>query len=196
VLTKAFLGEQRFGDWIGNLAAVEPSRGLFARFRPARGVPIAELPALVDGLVERVRAALPAQPWSARGLQSRVHVKRRPSPAGPRRSDIETGETAHVPLFEATLDGGQFANERYTKHAERFGYVMAERANAQELEKRIDRALGDRGATIGWATGTRFAYVDLAFVGALPLEALRSAVDATASFVALDEEADPIPLGG
>ena len=194
LLTKAFLGEQRFGDWIGKLAAVEPSRGLFARFRPARGVPIAELPALVDGLVERVRTALPAQAWSARAPQSRVHVRRKPAPAGPPRSDIEAGETAHAPFFEATIDGGQFANERYTRHAERFGYVMAERADARELEKRIDRALGDQGATIGWATGTRFAYVDLAFAGAPPLDVLRSAVDGAASFAALDEESEPVPL--
>ena len=196
VLTKAFLGEQRFADWIGNLAAVEPSRGLFARFRPARGVPIAELPALVGGLVARVQAALPAQAWSARAPQSRVPVKRKPSPAGPRRSDIEVGETAHAPFFESTVDGGGFANKRYTRHGERFGYVMAERADAQQLEKRIDRALGERGATIGWATGTRFAYVDVAFAGPPPIDVLRSAVDGVASFVVLDEEAEPVPLGG
>jgi hypothetical protein len=194
-LTKALLGEERFRDWIGNLAAVEPARGVFARFRPARGVPLAELPALVDGLVDRVRAALPAQPWSARAPQSRVKVQRRPAPMGPLRSDIETAETAHAALFESTVDGGGFASGRYTRHAERFGYVMAERADAPALEKKIDQALGARGATIGWASGTRFAYVDLAFVDAPPLDLLRS-VDGAASFVVLDEDGQPMPLTG
>jgi hypothetical protein len=193
-LTKALLGERRFGDWIGAVAAVEPARGLFARFRPSRGVPLAELSTLVEGLVERVRGSLPAQAWSARAPQSRVKVKRKPSTGGPPRADIEAGETVHAPLFEAMLDGGSFANERYTRHAERFGYVMAERADAPGLEKRIDRALGDRGATIGWASGTRFAYVDLAFADVPPLDALRSAVEGVASFVALDEESEPVPL--
>jgi hypothetical protein len=190
-LTKSFLGEARFGEWIGNLRAVEPARGMFARFLPARGVPIAELPALVDGLVERVRATLPAQPWSARGAQTRVKVKRKPALEGPLRSDIETAETAHVALFESTVDARSFANGRYTRHAERFGYVMAERADARALEKKIDQALGARGATIGWASGTRFAYVDLAYSGAPPLDLL--AIDG-ASFVALDEDGEPVPL--
>ena len=194
-LTKALLGDGRFGDWIGNLGAVEPARGVFARFRPARGVPLAELPALVDDLVERVRAALPAQPWSARAPQTRVKVKRRSAPDGPLRSDIETAETAHAALFEATVDGGNFANGRYTRHAERFGYVMAERADAAALEKKVDAALGNRGATMGWASGTRFAYVDLAFVDAPPLDVLRS-VGGAASFVALDDDGEPVPLTG
>jgi len=194
-LTKALLGEGRFGDWIGNLSAVEPARGIFARFRPERGVPLAELPALVDGLVERVRATLPAQPWSARAPQARTKIKRKPALEGPLRTDIETAETAHAAFFQSTVDGGSFANARYTRHAERFGYVMAERADVQALSKKIDQALGDRGATIGWATGTRFAYVDLAFVGAPPLEVLR-AVDGAASFVALDEGGEPVPLAG
>src|SRR4029453_12255648 len=33
-LPKALLGDGRFGEWIGNLAAVEPARGIFARFLP------------------------------------------------------------------------------------------------------------------------------------------------------------------
>ena len=194
-LTKSLLGEGRFGDWIGKLAAVEPARGMFARFRPARGVPIAELPALVEGLVERVRAGLPAEPWSARSPQTRVKVKHRPALDGPLRSDIDTAETAHAAFFKATVDGGSFANGRYTRHAERFGYVMAERADARALEKEIHQALGSRGATIGWATGTRFAYVDLAFVDAPPIDLLRT-VDGAASFVALDEDGEPVPLTG
>ena len=194
-LTKALLGDGRFGDWIGNLSAVEPARGIFARFRPARGVPLAELPALVDGLVERVRAALPAQPWSARAPQTRVKVKRKPAPEGPLRTDIEIAETAHAPLFESMLDGGSFANGRYTRHAERFGYVMAERADAPALAKKVDEALGARGATIGWASGTRFAYVDLAFVDAPPLDLLRSVIG-TGSFVVLDHDGEPVPLAG
>ena len=191
-LTKAFLGEGRFGDWIGKLAAVEPARGMFARFRPARGVPLAELPALVDGLVERVRATLPAQPWSARAPQTRVKVKRKPALEGPLRSDIESAETAHAAFFESTVDGGTFANGRYTRHPERFGYVMAERADARALEKKIDQALGARGATIGWAQGTRFAYVDLAYTRAPPLDV---AIEG-ASFVSLDEDGEPVPLAG
>jgi hypothetical protein len=194
-LTRALLGEKRFEDWIGRLAAVEPARGIFARFRPARGVPIAELPALVDGLVERVRATLPAQPWSARGPQTRVKVKRKPAADGPPRSDIETAETAHAAFFEATVDGGHFASARYTRQAERFGYVLAAPGHAAQLEKKIDQALGARGATIGWASGTRFAYVDLAFVEAPPLDVLRS-VEGAVSFVALDDEGEPVPLTG
>ena len=194
-LTKALLGDGRFGEWIGNLAAVEPARGMFARFRPARGVPLAELPALVDGLVERVRATLPAQPWSARAPQTRVKVKRKPALEGALRSDIESAETAHAAFFESTVDGGSFANGRYTRHAERFGYVMAERVDAQALEKKIDQALGARGVTIGWASGPRFAYVDIAFVEAPPLDVLRS-VEGAASFVALDEDGEPVPLAG
>ena len=72
---------------------------------------------------------------------------------------------------------------------------MAERGDAEQLEKRIDQALGARGATIGWASGTRFAYVDLAFVDAPPLDVLRSVVGAV-SFVALDEDGEPVPLTG
>jgi hypothetical protein len=72
---------------------------------------------------------------------------------------------------------------------------MAERADAQALEKKIDEALGVRGATIGWASGTRFAYVDLVFVGAPPLDVLR-AVGGPVSFVALDEDGEPVPLAG
>jgi hypothetical protein len=114
---------------------------------------------------------------------------------GPLRSDIEMAETAHAALFESTVDGGGFANGRYTRHAERFGYVMAERADGPALEEKIDQALGARGATIGWATGARFTYVDLAFVEAPPIDLLRS-VDGAVSFVALDEDAGPIALKG
>jgi hypothetical protein len=193
-LTKALLGEERFDRWIGSLGAVEPPRGVFAKLRPSRGVPLAELSGLVDGLVERVRSALPAQPWSSRAPQTRVRVKHTPSVEGPRRSDIESGETAHAPFFDATVDGGRFACERYTRHAEAFGYVVAERGDAHGWEKRIDQALGSAAATIGWATGARSAYVDIAFAGgALPLDILRG-VAGGASFVFLDDERDPITL--
>ena len=48
---------------------------------------------------------------------------------------------------------------------------------------------------MSWASGTRFAYVDLAFVDAPPLDLLRSVIG-TGSFVLLDEDADPVPLTG
>lgn len=190
-LTRALLGDVRFNHWIGNLRATVPARGMLARFRPSRGVPIVELPALVEGLVERVRSALPGQPWSGRTPQTRVRVKRKPSVDGPSRSDIESGETAHLPFFHATVDGGRFAGERYTRHPETFAYVMAEHGDPRALHSQLDQALETRGATIGWASGTRFAYVDLALTDvSAALAVMRSVLAGTrnAKLVPLGEE--------
>jgi hypothetical protein len=200
VLARTLLGDVRFGRWIGKLAAVEPARGLFARWSSNRGVPIAELPALVDGLVERVRAALPAQPWSARPAMPRVRVRRNASPDGPRRSDVATADTVHEPLFEASRDGGGFATERYTRHDETFAYLMIEGGDARAMERRVDAALGASGATTGWAAGTRFAYVDLA-LAEVPsaVEKMRPILEGTTTawLYFLDDEraAAPIVLG-
>lgn len=167
IATESFLGEEMLDKWIGGIAVSK---------EPIPGVPIGTIRSHMEGILDRVRGAMPTRPlWEASLEDEWTVIERNPDEAidYPGTDDIFMAKTAFRGFWQDAHGGSTFYSCRHSCHGETFVYLKIENPPGPVLDRvqgrnRIEDALDSAlrrnrlGALVGGATGIRYSYVDLA----------------------------------
>lgn len=184
VAIESLVGEETLDRWIGAIDVAPMPKpvkrwGIFRAQEPVDDtlVPLGELRARVDGLVEQLKAERAAAPFAALDPEAAewtmLQLAPEEAPDYPGQADLAVVRTCALDLWKASHGPGLFFDERFSAHGESFAFLKIDQ-QAVAPERRVEAktpieeavlaflADGGRGALIASGSGLRYAYLELA----------------------------------
>ncbi len=179
VTTECLLGEELLDKWVGHIEVASPpsDSGQAAPRVPTGAVPLESFKERVIALHSAAMEQLPAEPLCSEDLSeepwSVIELEADARDDYPARLDLVSAATCQLEMWRAAHCGAPFYSERFSRVGETFAYLKLERASQPENCRwddldGMETDLGDRlarqraGCVVGWGTGVRYSYLDLA----------------------------------